>query len=269
MKPFEALLGQILLYLNFLRKNIISKTQYKIDTILLPITVVIRELVSIVALYFILRNFGSLDGWNMEELLLLNSFTFLSYSICVLVFTGVRDFGVIIQQGDFDSYLTKPISPLFYLISKNSDIIATIGHGLVGLLLFSYAYHKVGLAINFKNTIIIIIMLASGVLIQGSILLISATFSFWTVKSFSIQNLLFNQTRSFITYPISIYPEFIQFLLTFVIPFSFVNYFPIKVLIGSVNNYFVIFPPLVGIICFWLSLYFWKYGLRHYSSTGS
>jgi ABC-2 type transport system permease protein len=250
----------------------ISRMQYKLDTFLLVLAVIMRESVTVITLYFILLKFSVIQGWNLDQLFFLYSFVFLTYSICILVFTGIRDFEGIVNQGEFDSYLTKPINPLFQVLARKSDVMATLAHGTLGLILFFFAVQRTGITFDFSKIILIFFFLAGGILIQGALLLIPAALTFWTTKSGEIQNLIFYQMRGFIAYPISIYPKVIQYLLTFVIPLAFVNYYPAQYFFDdkhAVSKLLAFASPLVGIGIFLIALFLWKKGLDHYKSTGN
>lgn len=249
-----------------------SRMQYKLDTFLLSLAVLMRESVTVVTLYLILLKFSLIQGWDLGQLFFLYSFVFLTYSICILIFTGIRDFEGTVNQGEFDSYLTKPLNPLFQVLARKSDIMATLGHGTLGIILFLYASYRVGLDFNFHNIIIVLLLLSGGILIQGALLLIPAALTFWTTKSTEIQNLVFYQMRGFIAYPITIYPKVIQYLLTFVIPLAFVNYYPTQYFFDSEDSglrWLSYISPCVGIVIFLLALLLWKTSLLRYKSTGN
>lgn len=258
----------IILYFRFLKMIAMSRMQYKFDTFLLSLAVLVRESVTVATLYFILLKFSQIKGWDIGQLLFLYSFVFLTYSLCILIFTGVRDFEGIINRGEFDAYLTKPIHPLFQVIARRSDIMATFGHGGLGLILFIYSYHQMGIPFNARNLIILFLVLIGGILIQGALLLIPASLTFWTSKSSEIQNLMFYQMRSFIAYPISIYPKIIQYLLTYIIPLAFVNFYPAQYFFNSSMSQSIYLTPIIGVVIFSAAAFLWKFGVLHYKSTG-
>ena len=70
------------------------------------------------------------------------------------------------------------------------------------------------------------------------------------------------------------YPRFIQVLLTFVIPYGFMSFYPAQYFLQK-NDFLLFFPwfqyltPVVGAVLLTLAVVFWKAGLRRYQSTGS
>jgi len=102
----------------------------------------------------------------------------------------------------------------------------------------------------------------------------TCTISFWIVQSLAIRDIFIHGIRRFVDYPISIYHRSIQVLVTFVIPFAFVNFYPVQYLLGGKDE--VLFhpalqygTPFVGIVLFVLAYRFWKIGINNYQSTGS
>jgi ABC-2 type transport system permease protein len=264
----HTLVSYMRLYGKFLRMTMMARMQYKLDTLLLSLAVFVRESVTVVALWFILNKVSTIQGWDMGELLFMYSFVFLTYSLCILIFTGVRDFESIANHGEFDVYMTKPLRPLFQVIARRSDVMATFGHGILGILLFIYAAQRTSLEFDFQNIIVLILAIIGGVLLQGGLLLFIAALTFWTTKSSEIQNLLFYQMRGFIAYPISIYPTFVRYLLTYIIPFAFVSYYPAQYFYSEHALLYGLVTPFVAVLVFSLALFVWKMGLRRYSSTG-
>ena len=113
-----------------------------------------------------------------------------------------------------------------------------------------------------------------GILIQASIFLFIASLSFYIVKTDYIQNLLYYSFRQIAGYPISLFPKILQSIMIYVIPFAFVNYFPARCLIGindgiEVPNIFYYLSFVLGIFMCVLSYGFFRYSLRHYTSTGN
>ena len=245
-----------------------SRMQYKVDTLLTSAAVLVRECVTVVTLYLMLQKFSMINGWNLGQLLFMYSFLFLTYSLCILVFTGIRDFEGTVHRGEFDAYLTKPLNPLFQVISRKADVMATFGHGGLGLIMFMFSYHEAGIPLTGANVLVCVLVLIGGTFIQGALLLIPASLTFWIEKSSEVQNLIFYQMRGFIAYPISIYPKVLQLLLTYVIPLAFVSYYPAQYFFNSNLRGFAYLSPVVGLVIFGLSLMLWKLGVTRYKSTG-
>lgn len=262
------------IFLRFSKLSLKLNLEYKFDRSLLTVAIFFREMISVVVMVLLLSRFLYIRDWDMNELLFLYSFLFLSYSLFVFFFAGVRDFDQLIYSGQFDRYITRPLGLLYQVLVAKIDLPATVGHGIVGIILFVNTAFSVGIEWNAQNIMYYILALVGGAIIQASIFMIAACFSFWTFKIENLRNLLFFNARRIAGYPITFYPALIQKMLIFVLPFSFVNYFPTLFFIDKDSSAhfwggYLYLTPLVGVIMFLLAHMFWRFGIKHYSSTGN
>ena len=204
----------------------------------------------------------------------LSSLLFITYSILIIFFAGLRDFYYRIEDGSFDKIITRPRGILFQLISENSDWIASIGHGTLGIILFVVSANKVGITWNLKTILFYIFSIIGGVLIQGAVFLFFSSLNFYFVKVDNLREILFWNVRKFAVYPIGVFNKVIQFIMIYIIPFAFVNYFPAQYLLrkddmAAYPSIYMYIAPFVGIV-FYLFVYgFWRFSIRFYKSTGN
>ena len=113
-------------------------------------------------------------------------------------------------------------------------------------------------------------MITGSVILFFSILLLKASFSFWTIEGMEFMNIISDGGRDVSSYPICIYQKWFANIFTYVIPFGCVNYFPLLYLLekGNVSFYYGL-TPLVTIIFILISFVIWDKGLKEYASTGS
>ncbi len=272
-RPFKIKELILLLFL-YSKINLKLMLEYKFDRVFVAVAIFCREMISVVVMYLILIRFIRIKGWELNELMFLYSFLFLSYSLFVFFFTGIRDFDQIVYSGEFDRVLTRPVGLIFQIISSKVDYPATLGHGIVGVILFMYTSNSIGIEWNARNVSYYVFALVGGAIIQASLFMISSCFSFWAIRTTNLRNLIFFNSRRFAGYPISFYPAIIQKMLIFIVPFAFVSYFPALYFLQKPEmkmfwNGYLYFTPVVGIIMFGVVYVFWKIGVRNYSSSGN
>ena len=71
----------------------------------------------------------------------------------IIFFTGLRDFGKTVRNGDFDRFILRPRGLLFQIIFTNADWFAAVGHGGLGIVLFILSANKVGIKWSMGNAI--------------------------------------------------------------------------------------------------------------------
>lgn len=267
-------MNEIKIALQSLKMSILARLQYRVDSIVATLAVFLREATGIVVIYLALIKFDHMNGWNVNEMLFLFSLLFVTYSIIVVLFADLRDFSCMIREGRFDRLVVRPRGLLCQLISNNADIIAALGHGMLGIILFLVSADRVGIQWNLKTAGYYISTIIGGVLIQGGMFIIFSALSFYFVETNSIREIFYWNMRKFAGYPISIYNKLIQGIMIYVVPFAFVNYFPAQYLLRKpdMEEYpavYMYIAPLVGIVVYLAAYVFWRVSIRHYKSTGN
>lgn len=273
-KGLLSIYDKVVLLLMYSKLNLKVTMEYKLDRLLLALAIFCREIISIVIMVLMLTRFVKIKGWEMKEMFFLYGFLFLSYSLFIFFFTGIRDFDEIVYSGEFDRFLIRPQGLMFQIVASKIDFCAATGHGIVGIILFINTANSVGIDWNAQNILYYIAALIGGAMIQASIFLVSSCFSFFAIKTINLRNMIFFNSRRFAGYPLSFYPDIIQKLLIFVIPFAFVSYFPAQFYLNKpdINMFWngcLYLTPVVGAAMFIAVYMFWKFGLRHYSSAGN
>lgn len=248
--------------------------QYRVDAVLKSLAVFLREATGIIVIWFTLLKFDHLNGWDIYEMLFLFSLLFLTYGIMIIFFTGLRDFGRTVRDGSFDRFILRPRGLLFQIIFANSDWFAAIGHGGLGITLFLISAGKVGIQWSPAHAVYYLFAVAGGVLIQGAVFLILAALNIYLLETNSLKELLYWNMRKFAGYPISIFHKAIQFIMIYVMPFAFVNYFPAQYLLRKSDmaeypEIFLYLTPVVGIGMYLLAYLFWRLSIRYYKSSGN
>ena len=267
-------MGELRIALQSLKMSILTRLQYRADSIVATLAVFLREATGIIVIYLALMKFDCINEWNVDEMLFLFSLLFITYSIIVVLFADLRDFSCMIREGRFDRLMVRPRGLLFQLISNNADIIAACGHGMLGLVLFVVSAGRVGIHWDFLTVIYYIAAIVGGVLIQGGMFIIFSSLSFYFVETNSIREIFYWSMRRFAGYPISIYNKLIQVIMIYVVPFAFVNYFPAQYLLRKPDmkeypEIYLYIAPVVGIVIYMAAYAFWRISVKHYKSTGN
>jgi ABC-2 type transport system permease protein len=113
-----------------------------------------------------------------------------------------------------------------------------------------------------------ILMLVAGGIIIYSFFLILATLSFWFVR---VENILtiFQSMYEAGRWPVSLYPGWLRYGLTFIIPVAFATTVPAEALTGRLTWQTLLIALAIALVLFIFSRLFWRVGLRHYSGTSA
>jgi ABC-2 type transport system permease protein len=173
-----------------------------------------------------------------------------------------------IVNGELDGLLLRPMNTLAMLILSKIDDDG-LGDFIVGILVLIYASNKLSIAWSIQNMMLLVSTISGSVLIVFSLMLLLTSVGFWVIRSSVLSELIYPFMR-FIEFPLEIYNPFIVFILTFVLPLGFVNYYPAQLFLGKGGMAYVSYlTPLIGIAFFVVAYAAWKFGLKNYASTGS
>ncbi|MNR23971.1 hypothetical protein D3C85_1410250 [compost metagenome] len=124
------------------------------------------------------------------------------------------------------------------------------------------------------NILFLVLVLLGGALIQGAAFLFTSVPAFWITNNTALIDLFMFDLKRFVQYPISAYSKFIQVLLTLILPYAFINFYPAQFFLGK-NDFLMFHPwiqfltPVLGVILFTCALMFFYKGIKYYNSTGS
>src|SRR5690606_22448581 len=118
------------------------------------------------------------------------------------------------------------------------------------------------------QTAVFALALFCGAAMVYSFWLILATFSFWFVR---VENLLviFQSMYSAGRWPAGIYPQWLQFVLTFLVPVAFAVTVPAEGLTGRLTSQTLLVAAGLAIFMLLVSRLFWRFGIRYYSGASA
>ncbi|EYB66459.1 MULTISPECIES: ABC-2 family transporter protein [Deinococcus] len=96
-----------------------------------------------------------------------------------------------------------------------------------------------------------------------------ASTTFWTQERGIGLFPLFYNTINFSRYPLTVYPAAVRFVLTFVLPYAFIAFYPAAGLLRGAYALLGWLTLPVGLAVFALGLLVWQRGTARYEGAGS
>jgi len=210
-----------------------------------------------------------LKGWRFEEVLFLYGFSLIPYGLFNVLSLNLYDFGNnYIMEGKFDRVLLRPISSLFQVLFEVFRI-ESLQEIVTGSVVVWYAASRLQLRWTILDLTMMFVWALSGGVIYVSVFLFLSTFSFWFEDRIGIHPPFWNLI-AFGRYPLSIYSGFIQFMLSWIIPFGFASFYPTAWMLRRAQfARYTPLAPLVAAACLTIAILAWNFGSRRYTSTGS
>ncbi|NJD01291.1 MAG: hypothetical protein FIA99_01535 [Ruminiclostridium sp.] len=187
-------------------------------------------------------------------------------------YISVHNISTLIKEGTFDEVLTKPLNPFLYLSSRHFST-GYFGTMSISLLIMFFCFARIGIALSPIKIFFLLFVVISGGLITSSMMILASIPTFWIIENRFIKNFIFG-INDFANYPITIFNKKIQIMVTLLVPFAFINFYPAQYFLGK-NDFSIFHPifqflsPVVGIIMFFLAYKLWMFRISRYKSTGS
>ncbi len=252
----------------FLRQYLKGLMEYRVDFLIGMFAFLLSQGTGLLFLYIIFQNIQSLAGFAIEEILLMYGLALIPKGIDHLFFDNIWLLPQRVRQGQMDRYLLRPISPLYVFLIERFQPDA-FGEIILGTALTATTLSRLQLSLGFGEIIGLVSFVTIGIFIFTALKLMTASTSFWLKNSYPLMQITYNLS-DFTKYPILIFPKFIQSIMTYVIPFALVSYYPALFLLGRISYWEVAGLLLaVTLVLSTLALWVWKCGLKHYESAGS
>lgn len=233
----------------------------------------IQFIVGFATIKFVVEEFGTLAGWDYKQLAFLYGMSVLSHGLSVIFFTKTWYMGYTIMHGEMDRLRLRPLNTLFQFLFGEMNFYG-ITDLIPGLILFVYGCCAVDFRWTLSNTLCMICAVLGGTLIRGAIYLVLGSLTFWTKSPANMSGFMqemFNRTNM---YPLTMYPQAVQLIFTFIFPLSWVTFYPAAEFMGKDSMiklpFGMSFITLgIGAVLFALSCGMFRTGFRKYESAGS
>lgn len=273
MRLIRELLHCIDVTLVSIKMEILSVLEYPANFLGWLLSNPIQFIVGFATIKFVVAEFGSINGWDYGQLAFLYGLSVISHAFSMIFFVNGWFMGWWVLEGDFDRLLTRPMGVVYQFFFTNINIMG-VTDLVPGIMVFIYGCNKIGFQLTFGNVCMILVLLIGATLIRGGIYIVLGSTSFWTRSAIdfgAFTQEMFDKTTM---YPLSMYPEAFQFILTYLIPIGWVSFYPISGLLGIDNgcvigNTAVWITLAVGIVVILLAAAVFKLGLRKYESAGN
>jgi ABC-2 type transport system permease protein len=260
------------LYGKFLAIAIRSRMQYRSDFLTGMVGVIILTSVNLSLIAILLGRFKSLQGWGFWEIVMLYSMWLFSHCINSMLFYHVSTLEEEILHGRLDQYLIRPCSPLVQFLGREVNYVG-VADVIFGGAAFSLAYTRLGLDWDARQWGFFAMAIVCGAVIENCIVLIISSLSFWTGRSRALLGVILQVNFLTPQYPMEIFGYGFRVFITAFLPFAFMNYYPLTVLLGKPNalgvDWIAFLSPVVAIVLLVLGALVWRRGLRAYTSSGN
>ena len=217
-------------------------------------------------LFFIFQGTKGIGDYNREQII----FFYLTFNLIdtlgQVLYREVYRFRPLVVSGSLDFVSLKPVNPLVRILLGGADMMDLLM--FIILLSVTIWYGVNFITRDFTSWILYFLMVLNGLVIATAFHILILGIGIITIAIDQLIS-LFRDMSSMLRIPVDLYTQPFKFLLTFIIPLGIMFTFPAKTLMGLVSPLSVLLLLIVSFMLLFLSLKFWQFSLKKYSSAGS
>ncbi|QBY10265.1 ABC transporter permease [Deinococcus metallilatus] len=263
------------LYFRLLGAQVRSQLAYPTAFVLDALAAALVTGAEFSAFALVLPRFGGLTGWTLGEVALLYGLAELAFVLMDFLFGGfdAPNLSAHVRTGSFSTFLLRPV-PLPVQVFGSDFALRRLTRVALAAGIALYGVSQVDVAWSAGDVLLLAGSVLGMIAFFGGLFVVGGTLTFWTVESVEAMNVMTYGGRTLISYPMSIYAEWLRKTFTYLIPAAFLSYFPVLHLLGrplpdGLPGWAAYLSPIVGPLMLAAAFAFWRVGVRQYHGTGS
>jgi ABC-2 type transport system permease protein len=252
----------------FFKLGVLNELQYRVNFFVALLQSALALAVGLAVLALVYSQTDELNGWSQSELLCLLGVQILmggliKTSIQPNMTRLIED----IREGKLDFALTKP-EDAQVLVSVREVRIWQVVDVFSGLIVLGFGLSRISTEVGLADALAFGIALLIGVILIYCFWLVIATVAFWVVNMWHAVE-LFDGVFQTGRWPIGIYPGWLRYSVTFLVPIAFAVTVPAEALTSRLD--WETLALAIGFACvfFAFTRWFWRFGLSRYSGASA
>ncbi len=265
MRPVRALS----IYFRLFNQQLKAILEYQTDFIIAIAAAMLTQTLGFIFLWVVYQRIPDIRGWSFWEVAFIYAMIFFTEGFASLFFEGIWRISGIVNRGELDRLLVRPISPILQILASAVGING-VGNILIGGVIIYQSLHHVQIEWTLSKIGFGLLLLLSGIVIRASIYFSACCQVFWTGSPNNAFGNMVHTLSDFAKFPITIYNLGVQAIITVLVPYAFISFFPAAYLFNKGNwALYGFLSPLVACYAVFVALSIFKKGLRRYESAGN
>ena len=252
----------------FLRLGVMNEMQYRANFFIAAFQSVLAVAVGLAVLALVYSHATTLNGWTESQLLVIVGVQILLGGVVhATIQPNMERIADEVRDGKLDFALTKPqdsqliVSVRTLNVWQGVDVIS-------GLIVVGVGVSRLHWNLGVGRTLAFLGLLGIGTLLLYCFWLVLATGSFWIVNMWFLSE-LFEGMYQTGRWPIGVYPGWLRYSMTYLVPVAFAVTVPAQALTHRLHwttaIVAIVFAAAVAVFTRW----FWRFGLRRYSGASA
>ena len=250
------------------RYSLVRATMFRGDLLVWSSVELMWISVNIIMIGVIYSHTSTVAGWSMYEMLILVGTSMIVQRFLMGFFwSGIFEMGRNVRSGAFDFVLAQPGDPLFMASTRKLELDGLL-NSVVAIALVVYSAKRLGLHPGPGDLALYACMLACGVVIHYSALVLAMSLSFWITSSQGVEGSYFT-LMEFSRLPREAFNRGLSIVFVWVLPVVVVSNATARALLHGFQASWAAGLCAATLLWFMLSVFVFRRGLRRYTSASS
>jgi viologen exporter family transport system permease protein len=251
-----------------LRVGVMTDLQYRMNFALQVLQSLLSLGVGLVVLALVYSHTTELNGWSESELLaVLGVQIAVGGFIRALIQPNMMRLTEEVRDGKLDYALTKPVDAQMLVSVRQVEIWQAVDV-LTGGAVIAVALVRLEGHLGLFDVLGFGAALVFGAVLLYCFWMLLATLAFWVVNLWHLPD-LFEGVFQTGRWPVGIYPTWLRFGVTFLVPIAFAVTVPAEAVTSRLDWQTLVFAAALAVLFFAVTRWFWRFGLRNYSGASA
>jgi ABC-2 type transport system permease protein len=252
----------------YLRLGVLNELQYRANFFVAIVQSLLGVAVALAVLALVYSKTTALNGWTQSELLVVLGIQILLGGVIhATVQPNMERLTQEVQDGKLDFALTKPADSQL-LVSLRELRLWQFVDVISGAVVVGVGVSRLQTSVGVGHAFAFLALLLIGATLLYCFWLILATGSFWVVNMWFLSE-MFEGIYQVGRWPIGIYPGWLKYSMTYLVPIGFAVTVPAEALTGRLGWTTVVIAVVFSIAVVAIARWFWRFGLRRYSGASA
>lgn len=252
----------------YLKLGVLNELQYRVNFFVSLLQVAIALTTGLVVLALVYSHTEELNGWTQPELLCVLGIQILMGGVIrTSIQPNMMRLIEEVRDGKLDFTLTKP-EDAQVLVSVREVRIWQVVDVISGAVVLGVGLSRITTGVGPLDALAFAVALLIGAVLIYCFWLVLATAAFWVVNMWHAVELfdgIFQTGR----WPIGIYPPWLRFGVTFLVPIAFAVTVPAEALTSRLDWQTLLLALVFVVALFTATRRFWRFGLRSYTGASA
>jgi ABC-2 type transport system permease protein len=252
----------------FFRLGVLNELQYRTNFFVAAFQSLLSVGVAIVVLKLVYAHTTQLNGWSEAELLCVMGIQILMGGIIhSAIQPNMERLVDEVHDGKLDFLLTKPEDGQL-LVSVRDFRIWQIVEVISGAVVLGVGVARLDTSVGIGEALSFVALLLVGALLLYCFWLVLATGAFWIVHMWFLAE-LFEGVYQTGRWPIGIYPGWLRYSMTYLVPIGFAITVPAEAVTSRLSWTTPLIALVFAVVLFMATRRFWRFGLSRYSGASA